>query len=120
MNITLTAAAERFIRRMLRFSTDAEAGFRLRVRPGGCSGLAAEFDIEPQPAENDTLWTVSGLCIFLDTESVLLLEGATVDFADSLAQTGFSFKLTGGAGACCGSSGSSQLVTLGPTPATMT
>jgi len=33
-NIVLTAAAEKFIRRMMRFTVSAEAGFRIRVAPG--------------------------------------------------------------------------------------
>jgi iron-sulfur cluster assembly accessory protein len=112
MNITLAPGAERFIRRMLRFTTSVEAGFRLRVKPGGCSGLAAEFDIEPQLGERDQLWSIAGLRIFLDAESALLLDGATVDFVDSMAQTGFVFKFAGLANACCGSAGPPQLITL--------
>ena len=43
-NIELTQAAEKFIRRMMRFAAGPEAVFRLKVTPGGCSGYAVEFD----------------------------------------------------------------------------
>lgn len=40
MELTLTPAAEKFVRRMVRFGGAGEdAGFRLTVSAGGCSGL---------------------------------------------------------------------------------
>lgn len=84
-----TPAAEKFIRRMMRCVSDANSGFRLKVRPGGCSGLAVEFDLAAEPTADETVWTHSELRIFLDSASRLLLNGATVDFTDSLALTGF-------------------------------
>jgi iron-sulfur cluster assembly accessory protein len=85
----LTPAAEKFIRRMLRFSVGTEAGFRFKVRPGGCSGFAVEFDVVAEPAPNEIVWEHAGLRIFLDGESSLLLDGATLNFQESLAHTGF-------------------------------
>ncbi|MDU6731387.1 MAG: iron-sulfur cluster assembly accessory protein, partial [Bradyrhizobium sp.] len=41
MNFTLTPAAQKFMRMMLRADGTAGSGFRLAVSPGGCSGLAA-------------------------------------------------------------------------------
>src|ERR1039458_8842781 len=40
MDLTITSAAEKFIRRMLRFGGGAQSGLRLVVTAGGCSGLA--------------------------------------------------------------------------------
>ena len=47
MDITITPAAQKFMRRMVRFGGDGATGFRLLVSPGGCSGLASEFTVEP-------------------------------------------------------------------------
>lgn len=85
----LTPAAEKFIRRMLRFGAGTAAGFRFRVRSGGCSGLAVEFDLAAEPASNEIVWEHAGLRIFLDRESELLLDGAMVDFQEAFSQTGF-------------------------------
>jgi iron-sulfur cluster assembly protein len=112
MPFEITPSAERFIRRMLRFSTTAESAFRLRVRPGGCSGLASEFDIEDAAPDSDELIVVSGVRMLVDFHSLGLLSGATVDFSDSIAQSGFVFRLPGKQQACCGSS-APQLVTFG-------
>ncbi len=55
MNFTLTPAATKFIRMMIRSDGDASSGFRL-------------------------------------AESRILLDGVTIDFADTPAQTGLVFK----------------------------
>jgi len=100
-NIVLTAAAEKFIRRMMRFTASAEAGFRIRVAPGGCSGLSVSFDLAAEPETNEVIWTPAGLRIFLDAGSCLLLDEAVVDFVETRAQTGFSVTTKGVAEKCC-------------------
>jgi iron-sulfur cluster assembly accessory protein len=91
MNITITPAAEKFISRMLRFGGGPDAGFRLAVSPGGCSGFAAEFDVEAAPRAGDAAVTVQGMRLFLPAESRLLLDGVTIDFAESATSAGFVF-----------------------------
>ena len=106
MELILTPSAEKFIQRMLRFGgAGADAGFRLSVSPGGCSGLAAEFSVEAEPKPGDAVVVHNGLKLFLPAESRLLLQGVTIDFADTLMSSGFVFhdpKATG-----CGTCGSS-------------
>jgi iron-sulfur cluster assembly accessory protein len=110
MNVTFTPAAEKFIRRMLRFGGGPSCGFRLSVSPGGCSGLAAEFDVEPAPRPGDTVLDCNGMKLFLPAESRLLLEGVTVDFADTPMQSGLVFHDPKSKGGSCSSS--APLVTL--------
>jgi iron-sulfur cluster assembly accessory protein len=112
-NTTLTAAAEKFIRRMTRFTTSEQAGFRLKVTPGGCSGLAVAFDVVPEPDAQEVLWTPSGLRIFLDASSCLLLDGAVVDFAETFAHTGFVVIAKDPAGQCRSSASAPSLVSIG-------
>jgi iron-sulfur cluster assembly accessory protein len=80
------------------------------VRPGGCSGFAAEFDLVSGPTTDDVVWEYEGLRIFLDRESCTLLDGATVDFVETLSHTGFVIKTQGTAPATCAST--SQLVSI--------
>ncbi len=49
MNFTITPAAQKFMRMMLRVDGPAGSGFRLAVSPGGCSGLAATSRCLPRP-----------------------------------------------------------------------
>ncbi|MGD0430692.1 MAG: iron-sulfur cluster assembly accessory protein [Acetobacteraceae bacterium] len=92
MNLTMTAAAEKFIRRLLRFDGGPGAGFRLKVSPGGCSGLAADFSVASAPAPGEQAFTVNGVTLFLPAESRLLLDGVTIDFSDTPLQSGFVFN----------------------------
>jgi len=97
----LTPAAEKFIRRMMRCGTGTNPGFRLKVRPGGCSGFAVEFDLAAEPGVNEIVWKHSELRIFLDSASCLILDGAIVDFIDSRSLTGFVVTKPGGAAHAC-------------------
>ena len=108
----LTPAAEKFIRRMMRFVTSEKAGFRLKVAPGGCSGFSVTFDTAIEPAANEFVWTPSGLRVFLDPSSKVLLDQATVDFSETLASNGFVVKTKGPAETCC-SSQAPTLVSIG-------
>ena len=52
--LQITPAADKFMRRIVRFSGLPEgAGFRLQVSEGGCSGYNAEFSAEPGPREGE-------------------------------------------------------------------
>lgn len=109
MDLNITAAAQKFIQRMVRFSgVGAEAGFRLVVSPGGCSGLNSEFSVEAAPRVGDAVVEAAGLKLFLPAESRLLLAGATVDFADTPTQSGLVFHQPGGH-ACGCSSGTTEV-----------
>jgi iron-sulfur cluster assembly accessory protein len=89
--VTVTPAAEKFMRRMVRFSATPSGGFRLSVTPGGCSGYSSEFSVEAAPQGGDAELDVGGLRVFLPAESRLLLDGVTVDFADTPTQSGLTF-----------------------------
>ncbi|MDP2784545.1 MAG: iron-sulfur cluster assembly accessory protein [Sulfurimicrobium sp.] len=106
MELTITPKAGSFIRRMVRFgNAGASAGFRLVVSPGGCSGLSSEFTIEASPQFGDYVVEQEDLKLFLPQSSRELLEGYTIDFADTMMETGLKFFNPNARGACgCGSS----------------
>jgi iron-sulfur cluster assembly accessory protein len=97
--LTVTPAAEKFMRRMVRFSDHPAGGFRLSVSPGGCSGYSSAFTVEQAPLAGDAEVAVNGLRLFLPAESRLLLDGVTVDFTETAVQSGFAF-INPGAQAC--------------------
>ena len=91
MNFTITPAARKFMRTMLRVDGAAGSGFRLAVSPGGCSGLAADIHVLAEPRAGDAVVERDGVKLFLPAESRLLLDGVTIDFADTPTQTGLVF-----------------------------
>jgi iron-sulfur cluster assembly accessory protein len=106
MNLTVTPKAENFMRRMVRFGLMGnKAGFRLVVSPGGCSGLSSEFTIETGPTFGDYVLELVDLNVFLPESSRELLEGYTIDFADTMMETGLKFFNPNARGICgCGTS----------------
>jgi iron-sulfur cluster assembly accessory protein len=104
MNVTVTPAAEKFMRRMVRFGGGgAAAGFRLKVSPGGCSGLASEFTVEAAPLAGDAVLDVNGVKVFLPAESRILLTGMTIDFTDTMLEAGLKFTNPSAPATSCGS-----------------
>ncbi|VVM04867.1 hypothetical protein MAMC_00250 [Methylacidimicrobium cyclopophantes] len=101
MKITLTPKAEAFIKRMIRLGSGGrpDAGMRLTISPGGCSGLATEFSIELAPREGDVLWEEKGCRLFLPSESQPLLREAILHFVENPMETRL-IVLSGPAGSC--------------------
>jgi len=92
MNITITEKAASYMGRMIRFNGGAtDAGFRLIVSHGGCSGLNASFTVENAPLPGDIVLDSYGAKVFLPSESRIMLEGITVDYANTAMSTGLSF-----------------------------
>jgi iron-sulfur cluster assembly accessory protein len=91
MEFAITPSAEKFVRRMLRLGGAPGGGFRLVMTAEGCSGLGGDFTVETQPHAGDAVHESMGMKFFLPAESRLLLEGVTMDFADTPTQTGLIF-----------------------------
>lgn len=104
-SLTITPAAHKFVRRIVRFSGLPEtAGFRLVVSLGGCSGYSSEFSAEAAPQPGDEVLAVDGLRLFLPAESRLLLDGATMDFVDTPIKSGLVFTHPSQSACACSSS----------------
>ncbi|MEY2892244.1 MAG: hypothetical protein RJA98_2152 [Pseudomonadota bacterium] len=116
-NIIVTPAAEKFIRRMVRFSEHPAGGFHLKVAPGGCSGYSSEFTVMAAPQAGDAELMVGDVRVFLPAESRLVLDGVTVDFAETPTSAGLTF-INPGAGPC-GCSSSGDAATTKPAEATV-
>lgn len=91
MKIDFTPAAEKFARRLVMFDGGPNHGLRLLVSPGGCSGMTAEFSVEPAPREGEQVYAHGALKLFLPAQSRLLLDGVTVDFKETPTSTGLVF-----------------------------
>ncbi len=104
ISVTEKAAAE--VRRvMVQKQLGDEAGLRLGVKGGGCSGFSYVMNLEPHPARGDEIFESAGLKVFVDPKSYLYLEGTQVDFNDDLTSRGFVFKNPSSTGSCgCGAS----------------
>ncbi len=82
-----------------------EAGLRVAVLPGGCSGFQYGLNIEDAPESDDEVFDLSGVKIFVDPFSVQYLSGVQIDYVTSMMGAGFTFTNPNASGGCgCGSS----------------
>ena len=82
-----------------------EGGLRLGVLGGGCSGLSYQFKFEPKPRATDKVMEFDGVQVYVDPKSMLFLDGMTLDYKESLLQSGFAFENPNAKKSCgCGTS----------------
>lgn len=80
-------------------------GLRLGVLGGGCSGLSYQFKFAPEPRPRDHVFRFEDVQVFVDPKSLLFLDGMTLDWQDSLIQSGFVFQNPHATKSCgCGTS----------------
>jgi len=80
-------------------------GLRLGVLGGGCSGLSYQFKYEPKPRPTDSVFQFDEVEVFVDPKSLVFLNGMTLDWKDSLMQSGFVFENPHAKKSCgCGTS----------------
>jgi iron-sulfur cluster assembly protein len=80
-------------------------GLRLGVLGGGCSGLSYQFKFAPEPRPKDHVFEFEDVKVFIDPKSMLFLDGMTLDWKDSLIQSGFVFDNPHASKSCgCGTS----------------
>ena len=80
-------------------------GLRLGVLGGGCSGLSYQFKFNAKPRPADQVLNFDGVQVFIDPKSLVFLDGMTLDWKDSLIQSGFVFDNPHAKKSCgCGTS----------------
>ncbi|MDP9114879.1 MAG: iron-sulfur cluster assembly accessory protein [Acidobacteriota bacterium] len=80
-------------------------GLRLGVLGGGCSGLSYQFKFDVKPRPTDQVLSFDDVKVFIDPKSLVFLDGMTLDWKDSLMQSGFVFENPNAKKSCgCGTS----------------
>lgn len=83
----------------------AGAGLRISVNAGGCSGFAYNFALEDTVGDDDLVIERDGVRVFIDGVSLDLLEGAELDWNDSLIGAHFVVRNPQAVSGCgCGTS----------------
>ena len=103
--ITLTPAASKAVKRFIAGAENPIVGLRVFVEGGGCSGFKYGLRLEQNKAEDDVEFDLGGITLLVDPISQTMIEGLSVDFVDTLIQTGFKFSNPKASGSCaCGDS----------------
>ncbi|MGB7342276.1 MAG: iron-sulfur cluster insertion protein ErpA [Phototrophicaceae bacterium] len=105
VEMVVTPSAVAVIKNLLQERSIPNYSLRVFVTGGGCSGMQYGMSFEESPREYDKVVTVDGVSLLVDPTSLVYLEGATIDFVDSLIGGGFRIDNPNAASSCgCGSS----------------
>jgi iron-sulfur cluster assembly protein len=105
MAIEISDKAAVRIRTLSTEKNTPRGGLRLGVKGGGCSGLSYFIDWAAEPARFDQVIERDGARVFVDPKSAVFLQGTTIDWQQTLMQTGFVFRNPNVKSACgCGES----------------
>jgi iron-sulfur cluster assembly accessory protein len=104
INVSETAASK--ISELLSEENKTGSGLRVFVQGGGCSGFQYGLMIEENgQGSGDQVFESHGVKLFIDPISIRYLNGAEVDFVDTITGGGFTIKNPNATSTCgCGSS----------------
>ena len=104
--VKLSDVAADKVRSLLEQEGHDDLRLRVAVQPGGCSGLIYQLYFDERVLEGDAVREFGeGVEVVVDKMSVPYLEGASIDFEDTIQKQGFTIDNPNAAGSCaCGDS----------------
>ncbi len=103
--ISLTPAAAEKLMGLMKEKQLNDHALRVFVAGGGCSGLQYGMTFDDETHPGDTEFEVSGLKVRVDSMSARYVQGANIDYQDSLMGGGFKIDNPNAVSGCgCGSS----------------
>lgn len=98
------AAAEK-VRSLLEQEGRDDLRLRIAVQPGGCSGLIYQLYFDERLLDGDAVVDFDGVGVVVDRMSAPYLNGAVIDFSDSIERMGFTIDNPNAGSTCaCGES----------------
>ena len=103
--VVLTDVAADKVKSLLQQEGRDDLRLRVGVQPGGCSGLIYQLYFDERTLDGDLVRDFGGVEVVVDRMSGPYLEGATIDFADTIEKQGFTIDNPQATGSCaCGDS----------------
>lgn len=104
--VGLTEAATDKVRSLMSQEGRDDLRLRLAVQPGGCSGLIYQLYFDERTLDGDVSVDFGdGVEVVVDKMSVPYLDGASIDFEDTIEKQGFTIDNPNAEGSCaCGDS----------------
>ena len=88
INLSPVAAAK--VKSLLDQEGRDDLALRISVQPGGCSGLRYQLFFDERTLDGDVTTDFDGVTVVVDRMSVPYLNGAMIDFVDSIEKQGFT------------------------------
>jgi iron-sulfur cluster assembly accessory protein len=103
--VQLTDVAALKVKSLLEQEGRDDLRLRIAVQPGGCSGLVYQLYFDERSLDGDLARDFDGVSVVVDRMSAPYLEGASIDFADTIEKQGFTIDNPNAGGSCaCGDS----------------
>ena len=103
INVSDTAADK--VRSLLAQEGRDDLQLRIAVQPGGCSGLRYQLFFDERNLDGDVVTDFNGVSVVVDRMSSPYLNGAVIDFVDTIEKQGFTIDNPNAGGSCaCGDS----------------
>ena len=103
--VDVTAPAAAKVKSLLEQEGRDDLRLRVAVQPGGCSGLIYQLYFDERTLDGDAVRDFDGVQVVVDRMSVPYLDGATIDFADTIEKQGFTIDNPNAGSSCaCGDS----------------
>lgn len=103
--INLSPVAATKVKSLLEQEGRDDLQLRISVQPGGCSGLRYQLFFDERTLDGDVVTDFDGVSVVVDRMSVPYLNGAVIDFVDTIEKQGFTIDNPNATGSCaCGDS----------------
>lgn len=103
--VSLSDTAQEKVRSLLAQEGRDDLRLRIAVQPGGCSGLIYQLFFDERQLDGDAVVDFGGVGVVVDTMSIPYLDGAVIDFSDTIEKQGFTIDNPNAQGSCaCGDS----------------
>jgi iron-sulfur cluster assembly accessory protein len=103
--VVLTDVAAEKVMSLLQQEGRDDLRLRIGVQPGGCSGLIYQLYFDERTLDGDLVVDFGGVEVVVDRMSAPYLQGASIDFADTIEKQGFTIDNPNAGSSCaCGDS----------------
>ena len=103
--VTMTDAAAVKAKSLLDQEGRTDLALRIAVQPGGCAGLRYNLFFDDRDLDGDLVADFGGVMLTVDRMSAPYVQGASIDFVDTIEKQGFTIDNPNAGGSCaCGDS----------------
>ena len=103
--VILSEAATAKVKSLLEQEGRDDLALRVAVQPGGCSGLRYQLFFDERSLDGDIVKEFDGVRVVTDRMSAPYLNGASIDFVDTIEKQGFTIDNPTATSSCaCGDS----------------
>ncbi|WP_024793181.1 HesB/IscA family protein [Tomitella biformata] len=104
-SVTMSDEAAQKAKALLEQEGRDDLALRIAVQPGGCAGLRYQLFFDDRDLDGDLVREFSGVKLIVDRMSGPYVEGAVIDYADTIEKQGFTIENPNAGGSCaCGDS----------------